>query len=777
METHVKTFRGIMGNTKYIVPPYQRAYSWGEDLWNSLFNDYREIYQRAVAGNKTVHDDDSLRHFVGAAVMHDSGSSERLIIDGQQRLTTLNILAAALTNSIKTVSAKNASLIDSDEDILVAVDGLVDITIDSSLSKLIVAKESSRKFSSRITLGISDRKIYDELFTQIVCEDEGINIRTEKELFAVTEKESRKRGKGNSQDKESLSPHLRVEMALSFFYYKMVPIVEEIFTHEKSEIIRRLWLLAETLCDGFNLVVITTTKSNNPQDIFESLNARSKPLESFDLLKNYLLMKYTNDSSNVNNSDSYSLEEFYDEYLLEFDNPEAKESEELQGDSEEIEGVTEQQDASNTVLITPFWLRDKATQADRGYATTVNNRTVFLNYWLDALYHPGVKSSDSELTLTEQNTEHRYKNTDSIYKAYKKYFIANGWNDSSRSQEVPAEVESFSIAMKDGGNFYREVIELLENENFTTPVNSDDLDLTGFPALADLAEYNGFVDKERTRSLLYFVEHVVVGLELRALWKQVLWLYRNRKVINNESFKKFIDVLESWAVRRFLFKKYPINNLNTATVNIMAHLLKEEAISDDEINAGHSLEQFLGKVASTSDYLYFPADDDILQSNGGSRSSSLNTVSCLIANSNLQKVKHLLIGINDSLAEEKDKDGNHTISLTEWTAVFAIKQKSKFSKEKGEEPNPLYSTIGNVILVPNSDVKEWNKLNTVDSSNGSLFIPEKREIIKQNEKPAVNGTWNTMIDSSGPNAIASRGLDIAGQMLTRWKDIEREYKV
>ena len=67
---------------QYIIPPYQRAYSWEYDECFTLYSDIMEAFQ-----NKDNQED----YFIGNIVIAKSSSDkDKLeVIDGQQRLTTL----------------------------------------------------------------------------------------------------------------------------------------------------------------------------------------------------------------------------------------------------------------------------------------------------------------------------------------------------------------------------------------------------------------------------------------------------------------------------------------------------------------------------------------------------------------------------------------------------------------------------------------------------------------------------------------------------------------
>lgn len=72
--------------TKYIIPPYQRAYTWTESECEELFEDLKTAFQK----NK------SEGYFIGNLVLATSARDEFEVIDGQQRLTTLIMLLKVL---------------------------------------------------------------------------------------------------------------------------------------------------------------------------------------------------------------------------------------------------------------------------------------------------------------------------------------------------------------------------------------------------------------------------------------------------------------------------------------------------------------------------------------------------------------------------------------------------------------------------------------------------------------------------------------------------------
>ena len=95
MKAEVATIKEITeGKIEFIVPAFQRDYKWGQREWERLWGDIT----RAEADNG---------HFIGSLVLIDSGrgtvtlGSTWLVIDGQQRLTSLTLLLIALRDCIK----------------------------------------------------------------------------------------------------------------------------------------------------------------------------------------------------------------------------------------------------------------------------------------------------------------------------------------------------------------------------------------------------------------------------------------------------------------------------------------------------------------------------------------------------------------------------------------------------------------------------------------------------------------------------------------------------
>jgi alkylated DNA nucleotide flippase Atl1 len=90
------TLQGLLEGTKqYHVPLYQRTYSWSRIQLARLWDDVRKLAEDRV-------DNPAATHFIGSLVLAPSpttgpvGVASYLVVDGQQRLTTLSILLCAI---------------------------------------------------------------------------------------------------------------------------------------------------------------------------------------------------------------------------------------------------------------------------------------------------------------------------------------------------------------------------------------------------------------------------------------------------------------------------------------------------------------------------------------------------------------------------------------------------------------------------------------------------------------------------------------------------------
>src|SRR5258708_10361344 len=108
MQAHEITFfKLIEGDKQFQVPLYQRTYSWQHKDWTRLWEDVLEQVETLVTGEQRTP------HFIGSVVLAPgtmaAGDIQRwLVVDGQQRLTTLMLACCALRDRFAEVSPKDA---------------------------------------------------------------------------------------------------------------------------------------------------------------------------------------------------------------------------------------------------------------------------------------------------------------------------------------------------------------------------------------------------------------------------------------------------------------------------------------------------------------------------------------------------------------------------------------------------------------------------------------------------------------------------------------------
>ena len=216
----------------YKIPPYQRAYSWSKTQWEDLFDD--------LVDSEGVH-------FLGTIITLDQTSdvlkgSTLQVIDGQQRLTTLTLLLAAVYSILR----EHKDELDEDS--------LTDLT---NLKRQLVRGSEGQ---TRVT---PQKQGYNLADYCTVLEQAGLNIEGEKK------------------------PHFgnrRIAKCYKHFYDSILKFAE---SNELTEVDAALTIRQAAL-----KAVIVKIEVDSQADafvLFESLNNRGTPLSPVDLIKNHLL--------------------------------------------------------------------------------------------------------------------------------------------------------------------------------------------------------------------------------------------------------------------------------------------------------------------------------------------------------------------------------------------------------------------------------------------------------------------------------------------------------
>lgn len=212
--------QAIIDSTRqYVIPLFQRPYSWESPQWATLWQDLAELCEEEHPRN----------HFIGSIVTMPSksvpeGVTKYILIDGQQRLTTLLILLAVIRDKARKLSGNLADKID---DLLL---------------------------KNRHQVGT---EIYKLLPTQV-----------DRPAFCAI------------MDGDAALKGAPLTTAYAFFARRL-RLSPDIGLEKLYDVIRNHLVLVSIVLD----------KDDNPNLIFESLNAKGRPLTQADLIRNFFFMR------------------------------------------------------------------------------------------------------------------------------------------------------------------------------------------------------------------------------------------------------------------------------------------------------------------------------------------------------------------------------------------------------------------------------------------------------------------------------------------------------
>lgn len=242
---------------RFVVPVYQRTYSWTvKRQLDALFEQIEEKAKERLGNGKVA-----FSHYMGALLLIPVGDpvfgkiQVFNVVDGQQRLTTFHILFAALHR--------------------VALElGFQDIA--TQLAQLVLIDDSvpleTREERYKLQPTTYDRQLFQDL---IDLDRDAIKTKYHEQHY--------KNGKPiEAAEKPLLAYHFFRQSALDFIN----DTGEETQVDEKAARRTRLLALSTVLYEDFKLIVITLSKEDDAQVIFETLNSAGEPLAAMDLVRN-----------------------------------------------------------------------------------------------------------------------------------------------------------------------------------------------------------------------------------------------------------------------------------------------------------------------------------------------------------------------------------------------------------------------------------------------------------------------------------------------------------
>lgn len=265
METQVRTPQMVfMQPQRLIVPLFQRPYVWNQETqWEPLWEDLSRTAERLFSKPEDKHQP----HFLGAVVLQQMPNQaglmqQRTIIDGQQRLTTLQLLLDALAAELIAVNAASSA---------------------ARIEPLVLnAEPFCTKPEDRFKVWPTNRD--RPAFNEVMGAKPPVN--------------------------HASLVHCKEKMAQAHRY----------FSEQAREWLRekgadceqaRAAAIERAARELLQIVVIDLATDENAQEIFETLNARGAQLTAADLIKNFVFQRLLESRADV--------EDAYQKYWKEFE--------------------------------------------------------------------------------------------------------------------------------------------------------------------------------------------------------------------------------------------------------------------------------------------------------------------------------------------------------------------------------------------------------------------------------------------------------------------------
>jgi len=267
MQTNVRTPTEIFNQPqRLLVPLFQRPYVWSEERqWEPLWSDVIRVAGRVL----TVGPESMQPHFLGAVVIQQIQNAvgdlqTRIVIDGQQRLTTLQILLDAVHAVFALRGHAHAA---------------------ARLAYLVENAEAfRRKPEDRFKVWPTnrDRAAFNEV----------MGIHPPFDYDALDHADA------------------RLVQAHKYFFQQATEWLDEESVYSDD---LRADALETAVSKLLQLVVIDLQVDENAQEIFETLNARGTPLTPVDLIKNFVFQRLSEEGADV--------EQIYNDYWKLYETP------------------------------------------------------------------------------------------------------------------------------------------------------------------------------------------------------------------------------------------------------------------------------------------------------------------------------------------------------------------------------------------------------------------------------------------------------------------------
>lgn len=274
MQVHLRNLKDLFEAQRvYRVPVFQRRYVWSRDeQWEPLWEDIQSADQicldRPDSGVRPVDQSDDADHFLGAVVtQHESSPSDvelRSLIDGQQRLVTLQLMLTAVEEVFDSYAH----------------------TAAKRVGRLVRNSEEYVGDDQELVLKIQTTAADTADFAAAMSRHFGEDVKADSHA---------------------------IRRARRYFADEIGKWIDDGTTGPGE----RIRALERALQYHVKMVVIELADSDDENLIFETLNARGTPLTDWDLTKNFIINSAELVGIDINELQRETLSEFDDEYWFE----------------------------------------------------------------------------------------------------------------------------------------------------------------------------------------------------------------------------------------------------------------------------------------------------------------------------------------------------------------------------------------------------------------------------------------------------------------------------
>lgn len=262
------------GKRRYEVPLFQRQYVWNlDDHWEPLWEDIERKFVQRLGGSP------STPHFLGAMVLdqrrvYGNAVPVQLVIDGQQRLTTFQIFLSAFRD--------------------------------------VCAAEGQEAYAAECARYLQNNGIMeDEKIERYKLWPTNLDRKQFADVIDSQSKEelNKRHPLVRRKYQRKADPRPRMVECYLYFYDQLTAFMRS--DEHQQALPDRVATMHEALRGALQVVTVELEGDDDPQVIFETLNARGEPLLPSDLLRNFIFLRAAQQNE--------SQEELYAAFWVPFD--------------------------------------------------------------------------------------------------------------------------------------------------------------------------------------------------------------------------------------------------------------------------------------------------------------------------------------------------------------------------------------------------------------------------------------------------------------------------